>query len=36
MINEEKNNIDYNKGKIIELYGLIRNSMKCNTDNIKN
>lgn len=36
MIGEEKGHIDQTKGKIIDLYGLIRNCMKCNRDNITN
>lgn len=34
MIVDEKKNIDTNKGKIIELYGIIRDSLKIKRENI--
>jgi hypothetical protein len=34
MIKDEKNNINNGKGEIIEIYDLIRNTLKYNRDNI--
>ena len=35
MIADEKKNIDVNKGKIIGLYNIIRDSLKIKRDNIE-